>query len=733
MDAKPQAPMAIPNSITQAVADWRSAVQRTLRTRFASTLEKAIDALMDQAEKARNNHVQATFFQGQQEIRRHCDTIQQRFADALTRQMNAAPSAADDPEQPPASELKLINPDAFERQVVLQAISDRAEQQYYEVLHELGHRLSVLHRGAAVQPADIPASPAQLLTSFDDATSRLNIEHIAWQALAIVFDHGVVRHLQQDLEALNDALRQAGVLPNMKFQVATQPAAAEPKQQDKPATPAATKAATKEPATGQDSANPDLSRIRSLLPGSQASRADGGARLDAAQITELFQQSHHKLVELLPDHGLFTTGTSSLRISTEQLSDSQQAMRRQRQAIKREIGQERLSRYDESTIDIIGALFDAMLDDADLPAAMKALFSHLHTPYLKLAMREPELLSNTDHPARQLLDEMVNAGENWGNVADLGKSIFPTLKDILETLRDSDTPDRNQLEQQRALLASKVGELSKHREVRSNRTTEAEVGKAKLDQAKEVADDLIHQLLDAQQPCKPCQDFLTGPWHDYLTLLLLRNNGRPGGDGWQTSQALGEELASMSRAVTGPQPPSRESLAEMRRHLTDALGELTPHYLPQIDSLMQAMRALSEQDRSQIPKQDSAPKPTPRPHTAKPDSLDPPLNAAEQALLGELRDVAPGTAFRLPAAGDQPPRLLTVTWFNPKTDRLLFVDQNGAKADLISVSKLARMIHQKQAQRVKPKDKPSFVSRALQALRQYLEKNSMLKQGASRA
>jgi hypothetical protein len=185
----------------------------------------------------------------------------------------------------------------------------------------------------------------------------------------------------------------------------------------------------------------------------------------------------------------------------------------------------------------------------------------------------------------------------------------------------------------------------------------------------------------------------------------------------------------MSRAVVGPQPPSRESLAELRRHLTDALGELTPHYLPHIDSLLHGMQAISEQDRSQVPVHQPAPQPVQRTHTAKSDSIDPPLNAAEQTLLAQLRDTAPGTTFRLPTADGASTRLLTVTWFNPRTDRLLFVDQDGAKADLIKASQLARMLHQGLAQQVEKKPKPSFVSRALQALRQYLEKTSMLKPG----
>lgn len=710
-------------------ARWRSATRKRLCDAFDITLDDANQVLMDKSEKAGNNLIQASFFQAQQEIHRRRDTLRQRFAHALSTLMDETPTTVEAAQHRQPAELKLINPEIFERQVVLQTIGERSAQRHYEVLHALGHRLSVLYRGNVIEPQQIPASPTQLLASFDDATRDLDIDFKAWQTLAILFDRHVLRQLQGRFDQLNDALREAGVLPNLKFQVTAQPASSA--SLGAPSAPDAT--AVQDHAAESAAADSNLSRIRDLLPGAagQATRSHPG-HLAATQIADIIEQGQQDFLALLPDHGLFTPGASDVHIGKAQLRDSQQAMRDQREAIKTEIGADKLSQYDDSTIDIIGALFEAMLEESELPSTIKALLSHLHTPYLKTAMREPELLGNAGHPARQLLDELVNAGENWGSGNDLGKGIFPTLKKIITTLRDSLSPSRNLFEQQRSLLLQKVGELRKHRDLRCDRVTEAEIGRSKLENAKIVAEDFIHQLLSSKSPCKPCQDFFVGPWQDYLTLLLLRNNGQPGGDGWKSSLKLGEHLAELSRSVLSPSPPSRDAVERLRKQLTQALGDLVPHYQVHIDSLMQTLQTLRDQDRQALP---AATAETLSPNAVRPassDTIEPPLDADELELLKELAETATGTSFVFAATdSDSDARRLTVTWFNHNTNRLLFVDQYGAKAELIAAPRLVRMMSQGVVYRIERKEKTSFVSRALQALRQYLEKNSMLKQGVA--
>lgn len=727
--------MASSNTLEQAIANWRCDTVAELDKRFAQMLDKAIPSLMDLAEKARNNQLQTAYFQAQQEVRRNRDGLTKRFSGAAAARLAELPRPRTDTEAGSEDELQLVNPDIFERQVVLQNVCDRATQRYVGVLHELGHRLSVVHRGSVLGYDDIPASPAQLLQCFDAATEVLDIERVARQALAIVFDHMVLHHMGPRYDALNDMLRDAGVLPNLKYQVSKQesgptakPSAETDAETDTEQAPAAAPADTpSQMPPSQPAPDPVVDRIRELMPASPD--AGTGQALPATEIADRIHAQHELLIELLPDYGVFAQAPSSLPISDKQLEATQEAMQAQRRAIKTAIGPAHLSRYDESTLDIVGALFESMLGEADLPPHIKVLIGHLHEPYLKLALREAELLSNTGHPARQLLDEMVQAGEQWGEIRDLGSSVFPILQEIVETLRHADTLDRSQLERQRAVLTQRIGGLRKLRDVRSHRTTEAEVGRAKLDQAKDLAEETVHGLIEHQQPSAACQEFLLGPWVDYLTLLLLRNNGQPHGVAWTTGQKLGDELAILSRAVSEPYPPSHEDLTRLHRQLVNTLGQLVPHYQPRIDALMQGLKTLLDQDRDVAAEQQAPAPPLPERRKRLQDQADEAsLTPDEAALVAELVETPSGTRFRLPGKHGGPARLVTMTWCNPKTRRLLFVDQSGVKSDLLAAADLARLMRKGLAQRVES-ERPPFFTRALNTLRHYLEKSGLIKHG----
>ncbi len=63
-------------------------------------------------------------------------------------------------------------------------------------------------------------------------------------------------------------------------------------------------------------------------------------------------------------------------------------------------------------IDLVGMLFDFILNDETMPDSVKALLGHLHTPYLKIAILDRKIFSGDNHPARRLLNTMSEAGSN---------------------------------------------------------------------------------------------------------------------------------------------------------------------------------------------------------------------------------------------------------------------------------------------------------------------------------
>ncbi|CAN5457863.1 hypothetical protein BH11PSE11_BH11PSE11_03350 [soil metagenome] len=73
-----------------------------------------------------------------------------------------------------------------------------------------------------------------------------------------------------------------------------------------------------------------------------------------------------------------------------------------------QIDDSKISRMERTTIDVVGMLFDIIQKDDQLPAPMRQLIARLQIPFLKAAMFNPQLLQQSNHPARQLINRMAS-------------------------------------------------------------------------------------------------------------------------------------------------------------------------------------------------------------------------------------------------------------------------------------------------------------------------------------
>ncbi|MET4695754.1 DUF1631 family protein [Endozoicomonas lisbonensis] len=69
-----------------------------------------------------------------------------------------------------------------------------------------------------------------------------------------------------------------------------------------------------------------------------------------------------------------------------------------------------LSPRQEDLINMVGLLFEYIIDDHELPDIIKKIIGLLQIPVLKLALIDHDFLCNREHPGRQLLNDMTSAG-----------------------------------------------------------------------------------------------------------------------------------------------------------------------------------------------------------------------------------------------------------------------------------------------------------------------------------
>jgi len=65
----------------------------------------------------------------------------------------------------------------------------------------------------------------------------------------------------------------------------------------------------------------------------------------------------------------------------------------------------------EDVIDMVALMFSFIQQDQALPAAVQALLSRLQLPYLRLALTDAGMFSDSNHPARVLMDRLAEVGK----------------------------------------------------------------------------------------------------------------------------------------------------------------------------------------------------------------------------------------------------------------------------------------------------------------------------------
>ena len=70
-----------------------------------------------------------------------------------------------------------------------------------------------------------------------------------------------------------------------------------------------------------------------------------------------------------------------------------------------------LSNVDEDAVDLVGMLFDVMLDERHFEPDVRGKINRLLVPYIKVAVKDRRLFLYKAHPARRLLNVVAEASE----------------------------------------------------------------------------------------------------------------------------------------------------------------------------------------------------------------------------------------------------------------------------------------------------------------------------------
>lgn len=622
----------------------RETSQRNFDPLLNELFDKIDDAFFGYSERAVNTDSQLRFFEAMREIRRHRQPCVQTFYSDLMQRLTDFTAGTLKPALKEVagstSELSLVEDEQLERQLAVNSMIDRWNMKYQQALFALGQRLSKLMHRESIDDALNPFSTGHVVGAF-----KLGLEAIELpiEIILIMLKH-FERHVMSRLDGLylelNEQLARLGVLPELRYAIprytvpgggggggggvaagagAIDPAAVAeakaaalqpgeipgmgPVGQMVPGV--ATRGMPVQPSMGD--VDPTLARLVSELSGLLTAQRGGGvggvagpagmgatgggmpatgrmgppvAVSDLVNAIALLQSDAHGQIE-----------SGEYRPA---------AARELKSSLLDQVGRLGLSASpqtalggEESSIDLVGMMFEYALQDRNIPAPIQALLGRLQIPYLKVALLDKQFVARKNHPARKLLDVLAHACVGWTEEGDRDRKLYDKVHEIVITVM-RDFHEDVTLFERLVLDFEDFSERNKKRiEIAERRATETARGKEKLDTAqRRTAHEIVRRLRERAVPAF-LEDVIRRHWSAYMVLTQLRH-GEDSPE-WQRSIEVVDHLTlhGAEGAVHNPgwlrsiEPELRKGFQaiglqsnhvdEILKHMGDRLSAATRH------------------------------------------------------------------------------------------------------------------------------------------------------------
>ncbi len=705
----------------------RGTALKRIQGLVATLFENIDDALFDLAEKAENNAVQTQYFDCMREVRKKRQLVERMFQEQLSKIFNDFAAGKLQPVKAEGSghsggDLSLVEDTELEESLAIASTVAKAENRLSRQLFAVNQRLSVIRGGAKVEDSTNPLAPAPLCHAFRLAMREFDLNVQAKLIVYKLFDRYVMAGLDALYDEINAQLVQAGVLPQIRHIL---PNAGGRGMRPMPA-------ATGQAGPGTDAQAGDLvdnsyqaypqsydpaaaqlqaeiyNTVRSLLASRRPHIAAGeqsggympGMALPAIAPTDLLSA-----LTLLQNQAMMAQSHAST------VADAAQAVQQIKQELLEQAsklhgeGKAHVAGADEDTIDLVGMLFEFILQDRNLPPQMQALLGRLQIPFLKVALLDKHLFAQKSHPARQLLDTMAQACMGWSEESDRDHRLHDKVKQTVESLLKDFDDDLGIFDRTRTDFEIFLESNKKRADLAEQRAAEATRGREKLHSARRISAREILKRVEGKHLPDIVHNVLTRPWANYLVLTLLRQ-GEDSNE-WRQALRFADEFVWSAEAkntdaertrLKGLLPPLeknlRHGLATVAYHENDVkqlMHELNAFY-GNILAGEQASRQRAAVDEQGVPMLEIVSKaaataaavdsPVEEEIVLRAEAQEHPPEAGfadDDEHLKQAREMKVGTWVEFSDPNTGAKERAKLSWISPISSKYLFVNRKGLK------------------------------------------------------
>ncbi len=685
------------------LAMCRDRLVQGVSTVFLQRIGQANDEFIGMADRAINLEQQQVCFAAMHFLANRAQPLLQQFSSAYVAGFDASVAALTTGRPRPSlrgpDELRLVDNDDFEQDLAIGKLSTRAAFNCSQQLVPLDRRFAALLRLQRISQDDNPLHPEHLFNAMLQALNGMDLDRQLALALLQSFERQTAAALPGIYADLNQSLAQSGILPTIPL-AANQPlstsqasgnadvSGAAPSQWAAP-----TSGQTPSGAVPATVVNEDI--FSRLLQAIQTSNA-----LQAAQAFPGAQTGWQPGASLPPGPATLPPGA----VSVNQLVDALNALQRgqtdpralpglgavridhDQTNVLQQIRATPMANWshpmDAMTIDIVSMLFDAIFNDPDLSAAMRAEIAKLQIPVLKVALLDKGFFSDRKHPARRLLDAIANSG--IGRNENDEPRLLAKIHAIVETVVDGFESDTQIF----AAQVDKIEEFLHDEEDRARGKATPMVDQLAVRERQEVAASRVGAEVDLrlnQRQMPPLiANFLSQNWRPVLVETFVRTG--------ETSTDWSEAIRLMDELIWSVEP--KNGASERNRLLA-----LLPDLLKRLRSGLERAECegawddfFSELIRLHMAAlhNDAPPEMTEASPLPSPPPAPPPLPAGDPAdrHLRLVQALEPGAWIEFQSfRGTR--NTLRLSWVSEFKRLYLFTNRQGENAMTLAASSLA--------------------------------------------
>ena len=582
-------------------------------------LDKLDDALINRSNKEGDDQDSDDYVEAERELCAKRQEILVAFSEEFTRNYAArlhsdgAAAASSKKEGGQTGGLTLVDEHELEESLAVDGLVARARDRLRNELYALARRFNVLIDGANYDDESQPYDPEVIGYAFRDVIQKLEfgveVKLIAYK----LFEQGVMQTVGQLYHQVNSILSDAGVLPELKLSAParvvggtsqsrtadTQAAANAPENAGGSTQGQVAGGAGGESQRVATSSGDVYQTLQKLMnarkygdaPGGEpvtdangndsepgetvgaASGATPGSSLLADDLLRALSFLQHEIPPVTPG-GAINVGAikDALLGQMKQIGDGRA-----------------IHPAHDNTIDVIGMIFEFILDEPSIPDAVKNLLNQLQIPILKIAIADKEFFTNKNHSARRLLNVLGHASIGWNdNDEEVRQRRFEKMEYIV-------TRVLAEFEQDPGIFGSLLGEFI---EFLAEEGEEVEVESASpvSDHLQEVLPDrlafeAIEARLEGAEVPGVLRDFLRDSWRDVLQYSLDQEGYD--GESWRRHESVIDDLMwSVEPKTTAD---DRRKMVVLLPSLLDALRDgmtLIAWSPQQIDALIDALEPI---------------------------------------------------------------------------------------------------------------------------------------------